>query len=251
MSKLESLPEVLDRLDEASRLGYRLLIYLTRSCLGRGLIKDIIAHVTRTRIRPSILLVYREREDDTTVMILRELKDLDVKISEKIYDDAGELLGTTWDALIMDINYQMRPNDLGMLVEIVRGGGPIIMVGPSIRELDKWLTDFHMKCVTPPFGDKLVKRFEKRMFSKTIGRPGVIYIDPDEGVTFGENPYVIYIVADRGNSLYEFPFDFDAYTPPKLLYINEFMASNVQDLYQFVEKVREHVHGTTGDSRAA
>ena len=188
MSKLESLPEVLDRLDEASHLGYRLLIYLTRSCLGRGLIKDIIAHVTRTRIRPSILLVYREREDDTTVMILRELKDLDVKISEKIYDDAGELLGTTWDALIMDINYQMRPNDLGMLVEIVRGGGPIIMVGPSIRDLDKWLTDFHMKCVTPPFGDKLVKRFEKRMFSKTIGRPGVIYIDPDEGVTFGELP---------------------------------------------------------------
>jgi len=29
------------------------------------------------------------------------------------------------------------------------------------------------------------------------------------------------------------------------------MAENIQDLYQFVEKVREHVHGTTGDSRAA
>ncbi|RLI60838.1 MAG: DUF86 domain-containing protein [Candidatus Thorarchaeota archaeon] len=33
--------------------------------------------------------------------------------------------------------------------------------------------------------------------------------------------------------------------------VYEFKARNIQDLYQFVEKVREHVHGTTGDSRAA
>jgi len=57
-------------------------------------------------------------------------------------------------------------------------------------------------------------------------RSWYIPLDQAEGVTFGENENVIYMVADRGSKLYNFDFNFDPYTPPPKLYINEFMASN-------------------------
>ncbi|RLG04306.1 MAG: hypothetical protein DRN54_01310 [Thaumarchaeota archaeon] len=189
MSKLNLIPEIRDRLEKASQSGYRLLIYLTRSCLGLGIIEEILKQLTEIKRDSSILFAYREREDDTAELISKELKEIDARVSELRFDDAEEVLGTSWDGLVMDINHQMRPNDLGMLVELVRGGGPIIMIGPSTKDLDAWITDFHLKCVTPPFErERLTKRFEKRMFSKTLGRAGVLYIDPDGEMILGEVP---------------------------------------------------------------
>ncbi len=57
-------------------------------------------------------------------------------------------------------------------------------------------------------------------------RSWYIPLDQAEGVTFGENEHVIYMVADRGSKLYNFNFNFDPYEPPASLFINEFMASN-------------------------
>ena len=57
-------------------------------------------------------------------------------------------------------------------------------------------------------------------------RSWYIPLDQAEGVTFGENEHVIYMVADRGGKLYNFDFNFDPFVPPASLFINEFMASN-------------------------
>ncbi len=57
-------------------------------------------------------------------------------------------------------------------------------------------------------------------------RSWYIPLDQAEGVTFGANEHIMYMVADRGNKLYEFDFNFDMYSPAPMLYVNEFMASN-------------------------
>jgi hypothetical protein len=57
-------------------------------------------------------------------------------------------------------------------------------------------------------------------------RSWYIPLDQAEGVTFGETENTIYMVADRGNKLYNFDFNFDPYQPSTALVINEFMASN-------------------------
>lgn len=57
-------------------------------------------------------------------------------------------------------------------------------------------------------------------------RSWYIPLDQAEGVTFGADEHTLYMAADRGNKLYEFAFNFDLYTPPPELYINEFIASN-------------------------
>jgi len=169
------------------RPEYRLLLYVTTSSIGRGVIRKSLEVLLKEKPDASMLITYRERDDETARHILEELSDL--RISEEKYDDSEKLLGTTWDAVIMDLNKQMRPNDLGLLVELVRGGGIVILVGPSRHDLDSWLTEFHQKSVTPPFElSKLTRRFEKRMFSKTIGRMGVIYVDVDNELILGEQP---------------------------------------------------------------
>ncbi len=187
VEKVELISEIQKHITRAMKANYRTLIYLANSCIGRGLIKAALKPILDEREDACVLMVYRERGDDTASRILKELEKID--LSEKKYDDVEELLGTTWDALIMDVNHQMRPNDLGMLVELVRGGGPIIMIGPSIKSLQNWVTDFHLKCVTPPFElRELRKRFEKRMLSKTLGRAGTAYIDLEDRAVFGEIP---------------------------------------------------------------
>ena len=174
-------------LKSALRPEYRLLIYVTTPSIGRGIIRGSIEELLDRRKDASILLAYRERGDETTQRILGELEGL--RVSEERYDDSEKLLGTTWDAVIMDLNNQMRPNDLGLLVELVRGGGLVILVGPPRHEIDNWLTEFHQKSVTPPFElSKLARRFEKRMFSKTIGRTGVIYVDAENELILGDEP---------------------------------------------------------------
>ena len=187
MREIELIAEVARRLEEAARSDHRVLIYLANECVQRGIFKSILDHFAAIRCNPRVLLAYRERDDPMTRMMIGEMRD--ISFSEVNYDDVEKFLGTTWDAVIMDVNRQMRPNDLGILVEVVRGGGIVMMVGPSASEIDSWITDFHLKCVTPPFNVKdLVKRFERRMFSKTIGRTGVIYVDPDGEVAFGDMP---------------------------------------------------------------
>jgi tRNA(Met) cytidine acetyltransferase len=187
MKEIELLAEITRRLEGAARSNHRVLVYLANECVQRGIFKSILNQFIGLKDNPRILFAYREREDLTTRMIINEMQG--IRFSEVNYDDVEKILGTTWDAVIMDVNRQMRPNDLGILIEVVRGGGIVMMVGPSAQEIDSWVTDFHLKCVTPPFEiNDLVRRFERRMFSKTIGRPGVIYIDPDGEVAFGDMP---------------------------------------------------------------
>jgi len=57
-------------------------------------------------------------------------------------------------------------------------------------------------------------------------RSWYIPLEQAEGVTFGSNDNVIYMVSDRDSKLYEFAFDFGPYIDGPALYINEFMASN-------------------------
>ncbi len=57
-------------------------------------------------------------------------------------------------------------------------------------------------------------------------RSWYIPLNQAEGVTFGEDATTMYMVADRGNKLYEFDFDFGPFVDAPELYINEFMASN-------------------------
>ena len=92
-----------------------------------------------------------------------------------------EVLGKTSDLLILDMSYDYSPNDLGRIIETVRGGGLIfILAHPFNKWKDMW-TGFHKSLVTPPYTiEDVKKRFNRRFIRKFTEYDG-IYIITEAG----------------------------------------------------------------------
>jgi len=98
------------------------------------------------------------------------------------FDDSEEAMGGTWDVLLADFSVQMRANDVGRLVETIRGGGLILFALPSLKVWFNTLTLFQRKLVSPPFTERDVRHaFKRRFISNLRNRSGVWFVDMDSG----------------------------------------------------------------------
>ncbi|AEC52345.1 hypothetical protein PNA2_1430 [Pyrococcus sp. NA2] len=93
-----------------------------------------------------------------------------------------DILGRTFDILILDLSYDYSPNDLGRIIETVRGGGLIfILTNPFEKWKDMW-TGFHKSLVTPPYTiEDVKKRFNRRLIRKFTEHKGIYIINADKG----------------------------------------------------------------------
>ncbi len=94
------------------------------------------------------------------------------------YRDCSRVLGETYSSLILDFTQGFNPNDLGILIETVSGGGAVILVSPRVEDwydfVGKWDEDLaELSNFTP--------RFNRRFISRTLESDGVIVYDVDEG----------------------------------------------------------------------
>jgi len=64
------------------------------------------------------------------------------------YEESIRLLGTTNDILILDMTEGARANDIGRLVETVRGGGLVILHNLDLNVEAPWRTTIHKACVS-------------------------------------------------------------------------------------------------------
>jgi len=97
-----------------------------------------------------------------------------------------KIMGTTWDVLVADFRHDFRPNDLGRLVEVVRGGGLIILVTPMLDEWVDMKLPFHRDMVTEPYSINDVQPIYLRHIVETLrSNPGV-YILSDDGELIGD-----------------------------------------------------------------
>jgi len=67
------------------------------------------------------------------------------------FKDLERIMGTTWDFLVADFRRDLRPNDLGRLIEVVRGGGLIIFLSPKRLDWKDMVVPFHRDMVTDPY----------------------------------------------------------------------------------------------------
>jgi tRNA(Met) cytidine acetyltransferase len=94
------------------------------------------------------------------------------------YEETDSVLGSTFDALFADLSDELRPNDLGILVETVRGGGIIVFLVP-----DDWLsrlTRFQRELISPPYTERDVRQAFKRRFLESLGSEGVWLLDGEK-----------------------------------------------------------------------
>ncbi|WP_461864355.1 tRNA(Met) cytidine acetyltransferase TmcA domain-containing protein, partial [Thermococcus sp.] len=105
----------------------------------------------------------------------------DVEVKAVTFKYTRDILGRTYDLLVLDLSYDFSPNDLGRIIETVRGGGLIfILAHPFEKWRDMW-TGFHKSLVTPPYTiDDVKKRFNRRLIRKFAEHEG-IYIITESG----------------------------------------------------------------------
>ncbi|MDK2781730.1 MAG: tRNA(Met) cytidine acetyltransferase [Archaeoglobi archaeon] len=170
--------ELLEEVQKASEIsvkrGHRYAVILCTSELGWSLV-DAVETVLRVHekvkgksekllvVGRSAFLEFAEKRFKGRIIHFRE--------SEK-------LLGMTFDSLIIDLTEGFNPNDLGIIVETISGGGIIIAVAPPFDEWDERVTGWHEKLVEEPFSEEeIVPRFFRRFQKRTSAARGIIIYD--------------------------------------------------------------------------
>ncbi len=110
---------------------------------------------------------------------LMEDKARYTKIKYAVYEISERFLGATFDILIMDLTRDLKPNDLGRLIGIVRGGGLIILLTPKWSEWDNFMTIFKRNLTVPQFPSPrhIFIRWVKR---KLMEHDNIAIYDADE-----------------------------------------------------------------------
>ncbi|HDH06744.1 MAG TPA: tRNA(Met) cytidine acetyltransferase, partial [Thermoproteales archaeon] len=94
------------------------------------------------------------------------------------YPETNKILGRTYDIAVIDLMNDLKPNDLGRLVGLVRGGGFLIIFLPAFNEFYKMITRFQQNLVTIGYTSSDVRHiFKKRFVRKIFEHPGIIVYD--------------------------------------------------------------------------
>ncbi|ASJ11067.1 tRNA(Met) cytidine acetyltransferase [Thermococcus sp. P6] len=100
-----------------------------------------------------------------------------VEVKAVTFKHTRDILGRTYDILVLDMSYDHSPNDLGRIIETVRGGGLIFVLGHPFKKWKKMWTGFHKSLVTPPYTiDDVKKRFNRRLIRKFVEHEGIYII---------------------------------------------------------------------------
>lgn len=95
-------------------------------------------------------------------------------------DRAGELMGVTQSAVVVDCHDVCRPNTLGQSVGAVDGGGLLLLLAP---ELDTWPNrrdGFDETLAVPPYGvADVAGNFRRRLVETLRAHRGVAIVDVD------------------------------------------------------------------------
>jgi len=150
------------------------------------------AYVEKFNSKATVLYVadsYEEGTSDSSRFIeFRKAIDVKVKLENITYDESENVLGTTWDVVILDLHSQVKPNDLGRLVELARGGGFVVLLTPRLSEWCNLITRFHRRLLIPPYTEEDIRRrFLRRAVSKLLSSPGVWVVE--DGTIIKGEPY--------------------------------------------------------------
>ena len=132
----------------------------------------------------TLLLVSESRREGFLSSIERSGRYM---VSPLEFRDIDEALGGTYDVLLLDLAERFSANDLGKLVEVVRGGGLVLLTTPPLKEFYSFITGFHERLVRTPYTIKDLRRnFEKRFLRKLTSHKAIWVLDEDKGLMGSE-----------------------------------------------------------------
>ena len=171
-----------EMMKEALRAYHRRLLVISGEDAEDVIAFLILKHAElKGKDEESIVYVSPDDRDESKFKSLLEKlkeKDLPTKIKYHTYAESDRLLGTTNDILILDMGLGARPNDIGRLVETVRGGGFIILYNLDLNAERPWNTSIHRSFLAPPYcPEDINMRFERYFIRKIWEARGVWILD--------------------------------------------------------------------------
>ena len=96
--------------------------------------------------------------------------------------NAGRLLGTTREVVVIDAHEVFRPNALGQIAGVVDGGGLLVLLTPSLAEWPDLRDGFGERLAVPPFSlEDVSGNFRRRLVETLYAHPGIAIVDVDNG----------------------------------------------------------------------
>ncbi|MFB6142809.1 MAG: tRNA(Met) cytidine acetyltransferase TmcA [Halorientalis sp.] len=95
---------------------------------------------------------------------------------------SGDLLGTTREAVVLDLQAACRPNAIGRAVGAVDGGGLLVLLTPPLDEWPDRRDEFDATLAAPPADVSAVAgNFRTRLVETLRAHPGIAIVDADAG----------------------------------------------------------------------
>ncbi len=133
--------------------------------------------------KPSIVHVFHDEFPDGRIRariiknVLSKGEIIDFK--QSVYEVSHRFLGTTVDVLILDLINDLKPNDVGRLMGIVRGGGLVVFLTPPLEEWNDRKTIFRTNLTVPRYPESR-KIFIKYFVRKILEHEGIYVFDTDK-----------------------------------------------------------------------
>lgn len=183
---------LLEIINRASENYHRALIIVEE---GLDVVPDILRIYTERREGGYSLLLSSKLDKENVDWIsdiINALKDnVDgdrVRWSYVSFKTLEQIMGTTWDVLVADFRLDFRPNDLGRLIEVVRGGGLIILITPKLSEWGSMRIPFHKDMVTEPYTLEDIYPIFIRHVVNSLRESSGVYVLRDDGYLEGILP---------------------------------------------------------------
>ncbi|MCE4603582.1 MAG: tRNA(Met) cytidine acetyltransferase TmcA [Aeropyrum sp.] len=124
-----------------------------------------------------VLYVFHDEFDDARLrkeIVKRAVKEK-ANMLEQVtarYEESDKYLGTTFQALVLDLTNDLKPNDVGRLVEVVEGGGIIVVQAPPWEEWDMKITLFKQNLLVPGYDEPrhvFISWFKRKLLEHKTG----------------------------------------------------------------------------------
>jgi tRNA(Met) cytidine acetyltransferase len=110
------------------------------------------------------------------------MADSPLEVDFRPYKDTPRILGTTYDFAVLDLVNDLKPNDVGRLGGVVRGGGVYVFLVPPLDAWKRYLTKFQTTLLVPQFTPNDVRhRLKQRFWLSLYSHKGVVIFDVERG----------------------------------------------------------------------
>ncbi|MCE4614624.1 MAG: tRNA(Met) cytidine acetyltransferase TmcA [Desulfurococcales archaeon] len=160
--------------------------------------------VARKKLKEEINLLYVFHDEYKDALLRKEIVRKTIKNRSKIirqttavYEVSEKYLGTTFQALVLDLSNDLKPNDVGRLIGIVQGGGMIILQTPPWEEWDTFLTIFKQNLLAPGYSNTrhiFISWFKRKLREHNTG---LFVYNVDKGRLLSGKPELTACITKR------------------------------------------------------